>query len=190
MRRPSYRCPSTSPARSASPRHGSSFGLVARSGPRRTALTLLEVVVSLAIFLFSIAALAHLISFATDQALDAKEKSQALLHGQRVLAEVASGALPLEAQAETEFEHDRNYFWSLECTESDVTGLWDVTVTVTRVRQNGTKIEAKLSQMILDPSLRGSSVPAAAAAAETTPASSSSSSSTTPTTPTTPSGGK
>lgn len=181
MRRPSYRCPSTSPARSASLRHGSLFGLVARFGSRRRALTLLEVVVSLAIFLFSIAALAQLIRFASDQALDAKEKSQALLHGQRVLAEVASGAIPLQSQ-NAEFEHDKSYTWSLECTEADVSGLWDVTVTVARLRQNGTKIEVTLSQLILDPSLRGSSIPATTAASTTA----SSSSSTTAT----PSGGK
>jgi type II secretory pathway pseudopilin PulG len=173
MRRAIARCPSVQLAQSAA----ANPCFVA---PRR-ALTLLEVVISLAIFLFSLAAISQLIRFASELAVDAQQRSYALFLCEEKLAEAASGVLPVDASStETAFEpalgvpegsvDERTYYqWFMDSEAGEVPGLYNVTVTVTRVRGNGSKLEVQLNQMIFDPSLRGTSVPPPAATT-TTPA--------------------
>jgi general secretion pathway protein I len=119
---------------------------------RRPGLSLLEVLVALAIFLLAIVAIGRLVVLAGEQALDVKLQSQAAQIAESKLAEIAVGAVALESQSEVPVEEDPDWLWSL-----DVPGLWNVTVRVLRMRPEGTLGEyCSLSQMILDPSLRGS----------------------------------
>lgn len=142
----------------------------------RTGLSLLEVLVALAIFLFSIVALHQALNIGTSNAVDMQQHMQAAQLAQSKMAEVYVGAVPMSSQADTPFDEDPDYTWSLDAEQNTVANLWNVTVTVTRTRGDGSKIETKLSQMIVDPSIRGTSYDAAATAT-LSPASSTSSSS-------------
>jgi type II secretory pathway pseudopilin PulG len=119
-------------------------------------LTLLEVIISLAIFLFSIVALGHLVNVATDRALQAQLRQQAAFLCQSKLAEIAAGAEPLSSQAGTPFNEDADWLWTADCSEAEFPGLWRVTVSVSRQVGDELPLEVSLSQFVLDPTLRGS----------------------------------
>ena len=126
---------------------------------RRRGLSLLEVLVALAIFLLSYASIHRLVTFAAERALEVKMMSECARLCQSKMAEVQSGAVPLSGADDSSFEapEDSKYSWSVSSEQASTsTNLYNVTVTVTRQRQDGTQIEATLSQMMLDPTLVGS----------------------------------
>lgn len=127
------------PTRPASPRRG---------------LSLLEVLVALTIFLLSFVAIGRLVTLASDRALDVEQQSQATRLAQSKLNEVVAGALPLQG-ASGSFDEDPDWQWSVDAEPGSVSSLWTVTVTVSRPSPDG-DITSTLSQMVLDPSARGS----------------------------------
>jgi general secretion pathway protein I len=143
----------------------------------RAGLSLLEVLVALAILLFSIVALNQALNIGTSNAVDMQQHMQASQLVQSKMAEVYCGAVPLTSVADTPFDEDPDYTWSLDAEQNSVANLWNVTVTVTRTRGDGSKLETKLSQMILDPSIRGTSLDSAYTATLSPPSSTSSGSS-------------
>lgn len=153
------------------------------AGHPRPGLSLIEVLVSLAIFLMSLAGLAYLLTIAGNHALEAQYRSEAAQLAQSKLAEVQAGAVPLQSGGGS-FDDEPDYHWSLEAQQGSVQGLWNVTVRVQRQRPDGSQVEVALSQMVLDPSGVGSTqdVPPAdtttAAPSSSTPGSSSSTPST------------
>jgi type II secretion system protein I len=128
---------------------------------RRPGITLLEVVIALAIFLFSLTALIQLLSSGSERALTASLRSQAGLRCQSKLAEVVAGIEPLRSDGYAAFAEDPDWQWRLECSQADLPNLWNVQVWVKRDRPSGGAIEVSLSQMILDPGTRGSTLDAA-----------------------------
>jgi prepilin-type N-terminal cleavage/methylation domain-containing protein len=124
---------------------------------RRRGLSLLEVLVALAIFLLSFVAIGKLVTLATDRAVDVQWQSEATRLAQSKLNEVICGAAPLQAASGT-FEEDSEWEWSIDAEQdSDVPGLWIVSVTVTRTTgADEEPISSTLTQMVLDPSVRGS----------------------------------
>jgi prepilin-type N-terminal cleavage/methylation domain-containing protein len=131
----------------------------------RRGVTLLEVMVSLTIFLFSIVAIAHLISVGAEQAVAVQEESRATQLCQSKLAEVVWGIEPLGSSGGSFDETD--WSWSQESTQGDLTGLWNVKVTVRKEHSDGSAYEFSLSQMVLDPSYRGSTFDTPPATADT-----------------------
>jgi general secretion pathway protein I len=130
----------------------------------RPGLSLLEVLVALAIFLISLIAIGQLITLGGERAVDGQQHGRAAQLCQSKLAEVVAGAVPLTSQSEVPFDEDPNWVWSLDCTQADAPGLWNVQVRVIRQRSDGTQVERSLSQMVLDPSLRGSTMDSVAIA--------------------------
>jgi general secretion pathway protein I len=123
----------------------------------RAGLTLLEVVIALAIFLFSLAAIAQLLSFSRDRVVDGHLKSQANLRCEAKLAEVLTGAEPLSSGGGT-FSDDPNWSWQINCTEEGtVPNLWNVHVVVQR-KKNRDALQVSLSQLMFAPNLRGSTL--------------------------------
>jgi prepilin-type N-terminal cleavage/methylation domain-containing protein len=133
----------------------------------RRGLSLLEVIVALAIFLFSFIVISRLVVAGGDLALEVQQRAQAARLCQSKLAEVAAGAVPLESQGDTPFDEEPDWYWALETEQGTVTGLWTVRVRVTRQAPDGSRVESTLSQMLLDPSLRGTNADAAATASST-----------------------
>jgi general secretion pathway protein I len=122
---------------------------------RRSGLSLVEVLVALTIFLFALIGIGRLITLSSDQALNVEQQGQAIQLCQAKLASVVAGALPLKSQGDVAFEDEPNWHWSLDAEQASVAGLWNVTVRVNRTRPDGSKLEVSLSQMVLDPTLRG-----------------------------------
>jgi hypothetical protein len=140
-------------------------------------LTLLEVILSLAIFLFSLVAIGHLMTMGTERAADVRSITRATELCQWKLNEVISGVVPLASQSDSPFDNEPDYVWTLDCQQDTIANLWDVQVKVTRANKNGSNIEVVLQQMVLDPSARGSTADAAAATDSTSSSSSGSGSS-------------
>lgn len=135
------------------------------SESRRQGLSLLEVLVAMAIFLFALIVIGRLVTIGADRAVDVQFQSEAVLHCQSKMAEVVAGAVPLTSQAEVPLDEDPDWLWSMDCEQATVAGLWNVTVRVHRLRPGAEQVESTASRMILDPSLRGSSFDAALDAA-------------------------
>lgn len=153
-----------SPRRSAACR-------VASRDRRRPGLSLLEVVVALAILLFSVVAIGQLISIGSDRALDVQIQAQGSMLCQRKLAEVMVGAEPLATAGYASFpdgEDLSDWQWKLDANPGTANGIWNVQVAVKYEGANNRTIEIQMGQMILDPAIRGSSQdapPASVAAA-------------------------
>lgn len=126
----------------------------------RLGLTLLEVIIALAIFLFSLAVLSHLLSMSGDRALETNLRTQASFLCQSKLAELITGVESLKTSGYAPFQENPDWQWKSDCNESDIPGLWNVEVAVKRDRSGGGVLEVSLSQMVLNPSQRGSTLDA------------------------------
>jgi prepilin-type N-terminal cleavage/methylation domain-containing protein len=132
---------------------GTGFSVLERG--RRPGLSLLEVLIALAIFLVAMGVLGHMINLASDRALEVQQQGEAAQICQAKLAEVVAGAVELVAQPEAPLEEDPSWTWSVEPESTEIPGLWRVHVRVRREQSAGNPIEWVLSQMVLDPSMRG-----------------------------------
>jgi type II secretory pathway pseudopilin PulG len=115
---------------------------------------LLEVLLALAIFLMSLAAISQLVSSAGQRALDARRTEEAARLARSKFAEVFAGAVPLESSEDTPFDEDPDYTWSLTADEGTLENMWVVSVTVKRKGDDGPGFT--LREFMLDPSVRGS----------------------------------
>ncbi len=97
----------------------------------RTGLTLLEVLISLAIFLGALAAISQLIGIGSRAAVQAQLRTQAMIKCQSKLAEVIAGVQPMETVSLAAFEDDNeNWKWSLNVEPGTYETLLKLTVTV------------------------------------------------------------
>jgi prepilin-type N-terminal cleavage/methylation domain-containing protein len=152
---------------------------------QRSGLTLLEVIVSMAIFLIALGGIGPLIQMAQDRAIDVQLQATALQKCQSKMSEVIAGAVTLSSQSDEPFADnppDENWLWSMDATQDSngINNLWVVNVRVFRQMADNRKVEVALSQMVMDPSIRGApNPPPQASATSSTTSSSSSSGSTT-----------
>src|SRR5947209_632523 len=132
---------------------------------RRSGLSLLEVIIATAIFLMALIGLRQLISVAGDHALEVEMRSQATRMCHSKMAELQAAIPPLLTANDT-FDEDPDYSWSLDVEAGTVPNLWVATVRVTKQRPGNpdNPIEVALTQMLLDPSVAGSTADAAAIA--------------------------
>src|SRR5262245_64886016 len=103
---------------------------------RRPGLSLLEVIVALAVFLFSLVSLGHLLNASGNIAITGYYKSEAANLAQSRLADIAAGAVPLESVSDSPADEDPDYTWSMQEEPADPDGLYQVTVTVSRKSNN------------------------------------------------------
>src|SRR5262249_4767493 len=142
------------------PRPGRAFGAPERAAQtmKRRGVSLLEVLVAVVIFLLAFGALSDLVSSSSRRAAEVQMRGEAAMRCQSKLSEVASGAVPLSSQEDVPFDEDSNWHWSLDASQGEVAGVWNVQVRVSRQQSDGSKVEVALGQMVLDPSIRGSSM--------------------------------
>jgi prepilin-type N-terminal cleavage/methylation domain-containing protein len=124
---------------------------------RRPGLTLLEVLVAMAIFLFSMVAITKIVIASADRALEARYRSEAVEICKQKLASVTVGDIPMSSQGDQPDDIDPDWQWSLDAEQGSVMGLWNVTIKVSRNGPGGSQEYCSLSAMVLDPSMRGSS---------------------------------
>ncbi len=129
---------------------------------RRPGLTLLEVLVATTILVLALGGINSLVSMASDHALEVQIRNQASRLCQSTLARVMSGELPLSGQGDTPVDEDPDYQWSVDCDQSSVgsagtvNNLWTVNVKVTHDMPGSEPIVCTLTQMLIDPSVIGS----------------------------------
>jgi len=134
----------------------------------RAGLTLLEVIISLAIFLFSMVALLHLMSQSGQQALEGSFQTEATFRCQSKLAEVMHGAVPMSSSGWTEFAEAPDWSWEVDCQSGEYANLHNVHVGVRRKKPDGSYFEVRLSQMMVAPAQRGSTLVSPATTSSTT----------------------
>ena len=128
-----------------------------RSLQQRDGITLFEVVVALAIFLFSVVLLVEITSVGSEYALTAHRKSHGTLLCQSVMAEAETGIIPLTGGDWTAFEDDgnKNWQWKIEALPGRVDGLLEVQAFVRTEIGQDKYYEVSLSRFVMEPMLRG-----------------------------------
>lgn len=120
----------------------------------RAGLTLLEVLISLAIFLGALTALSQLIGIGSRAAVQAQLRTQAIFKCQSKLSEVLAGAQPLESVTQASFENEENWKWSLDVQPGAYDNMLQLTV---RVDYAGTgdivTTSYQLARQIRDPAM-------------------------------------
>ena len=132
--------------------------MIRRPSPGRAGLTLLEVVVAMAIFLISVIAILQLVLMGGERAMDVRLQTRTSMRCQSKLAEVMIGAQAMASTGYTDFSDglDKDLQWQLDVKEvPSVADLWLVTVSVKADLPTGKTVESKVSQMVVDPSKRG-----------------------------------
>ncbi|QDU52793.1 type IV pilus modification PilV family protein [Gimesia panareensis] len=120
----------------------------------RAGLTLLEVLISLAIFLGALTALSQLIGIGSRAAVQAQLRTQAILKCQSKLSEVLAGAQPLESVTQAAFEDEENWKWSLDVQPGAYENMLLLTVNVQYAGAGDTVTTSyQLTRQIRDPAM-------------------------------------
>ncbi|MBL8819452.1 MAG: prepilin-type N-terminal cleavage/methylation domain-containing protein [Planctomyces sp.] len=105
-----------------------------RTSPNRSGLTLLEVLISLAIFLSSLTGIMQLLAIGQRAELQARLQAEAVIRCESKMAEVIAGIEELKSGAGQPFLDEGNeegfWQWKLEVADAGTTGLLQVTVIV------------------------------------------------------------
>jgi general secretion pathway protein I len=131
----------------------------------RRGFSLLEVLISLAIFMTAFVALSQLSHNGMRSAVEARLTTKAILRCESKMAEIVAAVEPLEDLADQPFQDDESWTWSMETAVGPHTDLQNVTITVSYEganQQAGTSFA--MSRLIRDPIVY--EMAAAAAAAE------------------------
>jgi general secretion pathway protein I len=122
----------------------------------RHGLSLLEVLLSLFIFLISIAAIGQIISLSQQRGKLAEYKQRGAFLCASKLAELASGVVDLASASSSPYDDpDSDWTWTADCTQDSTPGLWKVQVIASHDNGNGSKVSVTMDQWIIDPSIRG-----------------------------------
>ncbi len=125
----------------------------------RPGLTLLEVVVSVAIFLVALAAIGQLINLGSFAIRDSQWKQQGAFYCQSKLAEISIGYEPF-ASSSGKLEEDPTWNWETQVKQvSGIEGLWRVQVRFWKERPyQDSPVSVRMTQIIMDPEFRGSTL--------------------------------
>lgn len=148
--------------------------MIARPAARRSGLTLLEVLLSLTIFLIALAALGSLIDLGEDNASRAALTTTGTRLAQSKLAEVEAGVVDCTSSGSGNCDDEPGWTWNVESAAGPATNLYAITVRVGK-DYKGKRFEVTLAQMVCDPNQMGG---AAAAQPPTTATSTTTTSST------------
>lgn len=121
----------------------------------RAGLTLLEVLISLSIFLGALTALSQLIGIGSRAAVQTQLKTQAIFRCQSILAEILAGAQPMESVAMAAFDDDsENWKWSLNVEPGDYENMLKLTVLVQYTGDSETvSTSYQLIRQVRDPAM-------------------------------------
>ncbi|MEY2725624.1 MAG: hypothetical protein RLZZ458_1491 [Planctomycetota bacterium] len=130
----------------------------------RRGLSLLEVIISTAIFLGALTAILFALNVGQRSELSARLQSEAVLRCEAVMAEIISGVRPAESSSGSPFEDDEigNWQWSSQVESGPGADLLQVTVVVEH-RPDGGEPNASFSlvrflrdpQIFLDAAMEG-----------------------------------
>jgi len=107
-----------------------------RSSRPRKGLTLFELLLALAIFMTSLAALAQLLASGSRAAAQAKLQTEAILRCESKLGEMVAGITPIETVANQVFVDDSQWSWRATVSDGPWPNLQMVELEVLRTGQN------------------------------------------------------
>ena len=120
----------------------------------RSAFSLLEVVLALAILVGAIAVMGELVRLGTLSAASARDLTEAQLICESKLGEISAGILLPEAVSYAEYELDPQWLYSVDLAGVDLPGLVLLRVTVTQnLPPTQRPVEFSLTRLIQDPGL-------------------------------------
>lgn len=127
-----------------------------RRTSNRNGLSLLEIIISVAIFMASLAAIMEGLQIGRRSELSARLQSEAVLRCEAVMGEILSGVKEATSVQGNRFDDDEtgNWEWAAEVTLAGATGLLQVTVLVEH-RPGGEEPNAAftLVRLMRDPQL-------------------------------------
>lgn len=126
---------------------------------RRAGLSLLEVLLALAIFLFSLAAIGALVDFGNERSTAAAMQTTATRLAQAKLAEVEAGVVSVSAGGNGTFDEEPEWNWTVEPGVASVPNVYPVTVRVWR-EVAGRTHEVTLTQLVFDSAQMGNAAEA------------------------------
>lgn len=124
--------------------------------PSRHGISLLEVLVSLAIFLLSLGAIYTLVGMGSEAALDATIQNTGARLAQSKMAEVEAGLISPASGGSGTFDDEPGWSWSVESGGSPAPNVYPVTVRVWK-EFRGERREVVLNQMVYDAEQMGNS---------------------------------
>ena len=131
--------------------------MISRNARRRSGLSLVEVLVSMAIFLIALAAISQLMDMGRNSAYDASMINDGTRLAQSKLAEIEAGVIGIDDNESGEFELDPNWKWEVT-SEQLASNTYSVTVRV--YNEVYRRIEVSLTQVIFDPTYQSDGAPA------------------------------
>lgn len=118
----------------------------------RSGLTILEVLLSLGLFLGALAALSQLWYGGVRASVQARLSTQAILRCESKLNEAVAGVIPLQSTSDAPFEDDPTWTWSLQVSSSPQANVLRLVVNVKHPGQGGLSANSyQLSRLIRDP---------------------------------------
>lgn len=126
-----------------------------QSGPR-AGLTLLEVLISVAIFLSSLAAIMQLLAIGKRAEMMTRLQTEAVMRCEAKMAEVIAGVQPMDDVTDETLESEESsgtWQFSLMSMDSGTAGLLQVTVTVKYVVGSDTVASSELNRYMRDPQI-------------------------------------
>jgi general secretion pathway protein I len=125
---------------------------LATSVTARRGFSLLEVLLSLGIFLTAFVALSQLSTNGMNAAIEARLTTNAILRCESKLAEIVAAVEPLEAVADQPFQDDESWTWTLQTAAGPHADLQNVTVIVKHEGANKlASTSYSMSRLIRDP---------------------------------------
>jgi len=123
-----------------------------RFGSSRSGLTILEVLLSLGLFLGALAALSQLWYGGVRASVQARLSTQAILRCESKLNEAVAGVIPLQSTSDTPFEDDPTWTWNLEVGPGPHANVLLLVVKVTHPGQGGLSANSyQLRRLVRDP---------------------------------------
>jgi general secretion pathway protein I len=133
----------------------------------RRGFSLLEVLISLAIFMTAFVALSQLSHNGMRSAVEARLTTKAILRCESKLAEIVAAVEPLEDVTDQPFEDDESWTWSMQTAVGPHADLQNVTITVNYEGANQqASTSFSMSRLIRDPVVYEMAAVAAAAEEE------------------------
>ena len=126
----------------------------ASSRPKRSGLSLLEVVLAITIFVGAVTALSQLSTNGMTAAVQGRLDTQAFMRCESKLAEVSAAIEPLEDISDQAFQDDEDWTWSLSTSGGPHADVLFLEVTVNYNGQSDlSSTSVSLSKLIRDPAV-------------------------------------
>jgi general secretion pathway protein I len=132
----------------------------------RRGLSLLEVMLSLAIFLVAMTGVSQLIANGVRASLRAKLETEAILRCESKLAEIVTGAETFQSVSEAPFPEDPAWVWTSTIVPRDNDVLYEIEVLVERKGAGDGRVRYALKRLAREPQILSTETSSATATSQ------------------------